>query len=56
MYFAGATRTLGCRERLRRNVVTMVDWDSQSWGGTVHLAANGSWVDDKHTRDADHQS
>ena len=32
----------------------MVDWDSETWGGTVHLAANGSWVSDKH-RDPDAQ-
>ena len=31
----------------------MVDWDSETWGGTVHLAANGSWVPDKHSHDAD---
>jgi hypothetical protein len=30
----------------------MIDWDSESWGGRVHLAANGSWVDDTHVRDA----
>lgn len=26
----------------------MIDWNSDSWGGTVHLASNGSWVADKH--------
>lgn len=31
----------------------MVDWDSETWGGTVHLAANGSWVRDKRSRDGD---
>jgi hypothetical protein len=34
---------------------TMIDWESDTWGGTVHLAANGSWVTDKHTYDADGQ-
>jgi hypothetical protein len=33
----------------------MVDWESDTWGGTVHLADNGSWVADKHTRDRDAQ-
>ncbi|HEX2892900.1 MAG TPA: hypothetical protein VHO29_02735 [Marmoricola sp.] len=37
----------------RRDVVTMIDWDSETWGGTVHLAADGSWVEDTHRRDAD---
>jgi hypothetical protein len=26
----------------------MIDWDSEDWGGRVHLASNGSWVTDKH--------
>lgn len=26
-----------------------IDWNADDWGGHVHLAANGSWVDDKHT-------
>jgi len=33
-------------------MVTMIDWDSQSWGNKVHLASDGSWVDDKRD-DAD---
>ncbi len=41
--------------RHRRNVVTMIDWDSENWGGSVHLAANGSWVRDKHRPDSDGQ-
>jgi hypothetical protein len=31
----------------------MIDWSSETWGGTVHLAANGSWVRDKHSPDSD---
>lgn len=31
----------------------MVDWDAENWGGTIHLAANGSWVPDRHNRDGD---
>jgi len=31
------------KRRDRKEVVAMIDWDSDSWGGTVHLAANGSW-------------
>lgn len=31
----------------------MVDWESETWGGTVHLAADGSWVGDKHRSDTD---
>jgi hypothetical protein len=38
-----------------KDVETMIDWESDTWGGTVHLAANGSWVTDKHTYDADGQ-
>ena len=30
----------------------MIDWNSEDWGGKVHLAANGSWVADKHVYDA----
>lgn len=22
----------------------MIDWDSPTWGGTVHEASNGSWI------------
>jgi len=29
----------------------MIDWDADDWGNHVHLAANGSWVDDKHVDD-----
>ena len=31
----------------------MIDWDSDSWGGRVHLASDGSWVSDKHTEEPD---
>lgn len=47
----GTGRSLGVRSEDGRDVVTMVDWDSDTWGGTVHLAENGSWVPDKHSRD-----
>jgi len=33
----------------------MVDWDSDDWGGAVHLAANGSWVVDTHAHDGEQQ-
>ncbi len=26
----------------------MIDWNSESWGGGVTFAENGSWVTDKH--------
>lgn len=26
----------------------MIDWNSETWGGGVTYAANGSWVEDKH--------
>ncbi|HET7688813.1 MAG TPA: hypothetical protein VFK41_00405 [Nocardioidaceae bacterium] len=29
----------------------MIDWNSESWGGRVHFASNGSWVADKHGDD-----
>ena len=38
-----------------KEVNTMIDWDSDTWGGGVHYAANGSWVADKHGDDADGQ-
>lgn len=31
----------------------MIDWDSDDWGGGVHLASNGSWVPDRHGDEAD---
>jgi hypothetical protein len=48
-------RTLRSTKRNGRKVVTMIDWDSENWGGTVHLAANGSWVRDKQRPDSDGQ-
>lgn len=30
------------------DVDTMIEWGSENWGGNVHLAANGSWVVDRH--------
>jgi hypothetical protein len=35
-------------------VVTMIEWGSDSWGGNVHYAENGSWVTDRHGDDSDH--
>jgi hypothetical protein len=32
-----------------------IDWESENWGGNVHLAANGSWVPDKHDVDHDQE-
>jgi hypothetical protein len=29
----------------------MIDWNSENWGGGVHYAENGSWVNDKHSAD-----
>ncbi len=29
----------------------MIEWGSDSWGGNVHYASNGSWVSDKHASD-----
>jgi hypothetical protein len=28
-------------------MITMIDWNSDDWGGDVHYAANGSWVADR---------
>jgi len=28
--------------------MTMIDWDSESWGNRVYYASDGSWVTDKH--------
>jgi hypothetical protein len=33
----------------------MIDWESETWGGGVHYAANGSWVTDKHGDDSTQQ-
>lgn len=30
----------------------MIEWGSDSWGGNVHYASNGSWVTDKRGTDA----
>ena len=27
----------------------MIDWDSETWGGGVTYAADGSWLGDKQT-------
>ena len=36
----------------RTKGMTMIDWDSDTWGnGVVHFAADGSWVTDKHGDD-----
>lgn len=32
----------------------MIDWDSDRWGGQVHLASNGSWVSDRHGDEPEH--
>ena len=29
----------------------MIDWDSDDWGNRVTMAADGSWVTDKHGDD-----
>lgn len=29
----------------------MIDWDSADWGGNVHQASDGSWVQDKRRGD-----
>jgi len=29
--------------------MVMIDWDSESWGGGVTYAADGSWLGDAHT-------
>jgi hypothetical protein len=28
---------------------TMIDWDSETWGGGVTYAADGSWLGDKQS-------
>jgi hypothetical protein len=33
----------------------MIDWDSEDWGGRIHLAANGSWVPDRHGDEVDEE-
>jgi hypothetical protein len=48
-------RTLESLQLDRKDVETMIDWESDTWGGTVHLAANGSWVTDKHPHGTDVQ-
>ena len=37
-----------CVTTTPRDVMTMIDWDSKTWGNQVHLCANGSWVRDRH--------
>jgi hypothetical protein len=31
----------------------MIDWNSETWGGGVTLAENGSWVVDRHGEETD---
>jgi len=33
----------------------MIDWNSESWGGGVTYASDGSWVADKHDDESDLQ-
>lgn len=42
-------RTLGRIDRFGRTHEgeTMIDWDSDTWGGGVTYAADGSWLGDK---------
>jgi hypothetical protein len=39
----------------REEVMTMINWDSDNWGGRVHYASDGSWVADKHGDEGEHQ-
>ncbi len=39
------------QHRQRRDVIAMIEWGSENWGGNVHYASNGSWVTDKHGDD-----
>jgi hypothetical protein len=32
----------------------MIDWDSETWGGGVTYAADGSWLGDKQTEPHGH--
>ena len=32
----------------------MIDWGSPNWGGGVTLAADGSWVEDRHSESGGH--
>jgi hypothetical protein len=50
---AAGPQSLGFTELREQEVVTMIDWDSDTWGGAVHLASDGSWVEDTHRRDDD---
>jgi hypothetical protein len=33
----------------------MIDWDSDTWGGRVHYASDGSWVADNRADEGEHQ-
>jgi hypothetical protein len=37
---------------LDEEMIPMIDWGSEDWGGGVHHATNGSWVTDTHGADA----
>lgn len=37
------------------DVLTMIEWGSESWRGNVQYAPNGSWVTDKHGDDSAYQ-
>jgi hypothetical protein len=40
-------RSLEAEETLTEGLITMIDWNSDNWGGDVHYAQNGSWVSDR---------
>ena len=45
-------RTLSHQPDLDEEMIPMIDWGSEDWGGGVHHATNGSWVTDTHGADA----
>jgi hypothetical protein len=49
-------RTLEADDRTVHEGDLMIDWDSETWGGGVTYAADGSWLGDKQPRPVQEQS
>lgn len=51
----GESRTVSTQRRRhgvrQEEVMTMINWDCDTWGNQVHYASDGSWVADNHSED-----
>jgi hypothetical protein len=42
-------------QRSTKEVMTMINRHSDTWGSQVHCACDGSWVTDKHGDEDEHE-